>query len=167
MAQEKQKQKGQHGGPRPKVRPDDRRGWNTVGGSTPHLIAYQPTDEHRELVKTYAVVLTIPQLAKKLGISESTLLRHYRSEIDEAMATAVAAVGSKLFRSAMSGHFGAQVFFLKTRGKWSQRIELTGEDGGPVETRDLSVLSDDELGDLKRLLGRLAGVGDGEPEGGA
>ena len=47
-------------------------------------------------------------------------------------------------------------------GQWTEKRELTGKDGGPIEFRDrpdLSKLSDDELNNLERLLSKTTDPG--------
>ncbi len=152
------------GGPRLKVRPDDARTGALPGvqGQAP----YEPTDAHREMVKTYAVVLTLPQLATKIGISQTTIRKYYGPEFDEAMANAVASVGSKLFQKAINGHPASMMFFLQCRGKWTRRIEHVGADGGPIDYRQTEGYTDEQLAALEAAATILAGVDHGQPEGG-
>lgn len=131
---------------------------------------YVPNEEHRQMVKTYAVVLTQEQLAKHMGMSVDTLTKHYRKEFDQAVAMAVANVGSKLVKKAMAGHFGAMVFFLRTKGKWSQRVEVSGPNGGPITHVDLSPvlnnMTEEQLGLLEPLLEHLLAAGGVDVNGG-
>lgn len=126
---------------------------------------FEPSEEQRQTVKTYAVVLTQAQLAAHMGISEDTLQRHFRKEIDQATAMAVASIGSKLFKKASDGNLAAMIFFLKTRGKWNSRIEVTGAGGGPIKTFDLSRYSEEELRLLLPLIDQLLIEAGESPEG--
>jgi len=60
---------------------------------------------------------------------------------------------------------GALQLIGKHLGLFAERVEHTGKDGGPIETRrvvpDLGDLTDDELRDLVRLVDRLEGKGGG------
>lgn len=170
---------GQHG-PTPKIRPDDARGTppgkGTMPGghggrigNPPHV----PTDELRLQVKTLAKVTSKEAIAATIGVSVATLHRHYRAELDDGLNEAVATVGAKLLGKALEGNLTAMIFFLKTRGKgaYSQRIEHTGADGGPLRHVDLSGFlagkSDDELAALLPLLEQLAAAaGTGDESGG-
>jgi len=146
-----------NGGPRPKVREDDRRG--VRAGTTHAEFIYEPDDQTRELVKTWIKVLTIDQVAQKLGIGRDTLMRHYRAELDSGITDAIAAIGSKVLSQAMAGDKASQFFFLRTRGKWSVRQEITGPGGGPIQTVDPSVLAgltDEEFEIYERLCERFA-----------
>jgi hypothetical protein len=165
----KEKTKENRGGPRPKVRPDDRRGWNARGGSEPYFEGFQPTDEHRELIKTYGVILTQPHLATMLGISQSTMIRHYAAEIAISQARATATIGSKLYAAAVAGEPWAIRYYLNTIGKFARRVEVSGPDGAPLMPPDvdLSKCSDDQLDIIERAVRILAGIDQGEPDGDA
>jgi hypothetical protein len=157
-----------NGGPRPKVREDDRRGGAGVPGAKDERTgrgmidnnAHVPTPESREQVFTLIQTLTQPVLAKKMGISVSTLQRHYARELELGIAEVASEIGSMLIGKAKSGNLTAQIFFLKTRGGWSIKhaIEHTGAGGGPIQTLDLSKYSDDELRILLPLLEQLGGA---------
>lgn len=96
--------------------------------------AHKPDDETREQVRNYAIVGT-PQedIAAALGVSEKTLRKHYRDELDFAATEATANVGGALYRNAMSGNVAAQIFWMKTRAGWreTERLEVTGKDETP------------------------------------
>lgn len=159
-----------NGGPRPKVREDDRRGHRGSGRSEFEAPQHIATDENRELVKTWIKVLTIDQVATKLGIGRDTLMRHYRPELDAGITDAVAAIGSKVLKQAMDGDKASQFFFLRTRGKWSVRNEITGPGGGPVQTARvdpaaLESLTDEEFELYERLCERLGGASSGGDAG--
>lgn len=151
-----------NGGPRPKTRPTDRRGAQPGHeGQAPFI----PTPEQRELVAKYAVVLPQDLLAAKMGISVSTLLRHFSEEIDVAMTDAVASAGARLFQMAMNSekpNLGALIFFLRTRGRWAERHELSGPGGLPLGSGELAdmlqtkKLDDDQLRIIESALEILA-----------
>lgn len=124
-----------HGGARPKERDDDRRG----GGAKGHMgnPPFVPTEQQRQEVRELATILNAEQIGIKLGgISKATITRHFRKELEEGVTNAVALVGAKLLKQALEGDKTSQIFFLRTKGGWVQRTELTGKDGGPVEVRD-------------------------------
>jgi hypothetical protein len=62
------------------------------------------------------------------------------------------------------------VFLLKGHRpeRYRERVEHTGKNGGPIQTQsvpvDLSQLSDDELADLERLVGKADPNAGGDPE---
>lgn len=146
-----------NGGPRPKTRPDDRRGLTAISTGdrsirTPPFVA---TPEQRAKVKEYARVCNDDQIAILVGISVSTLQRHFRAELDEGRAQVTATIGAKLIAQALAGDKASMIFFLKTRGGWTQKHELVGKDGGPIRTFDLSAYSPDQLKLLMPIIDQL------------
>ena len=86
---------------------------------------HEPTDTGRKLVELHAMIGT-PQetIASILGIDPKTLRKHYREELDHALAHANATIGGALFNKARDGDIAAQIFWMKTRAKWRERQEL-------------------------------------------
>ena len=98
---------------------------------------FVPTAEQRKTVRAMAA-FGIPQLeiGKVIGISDRTLRRAFRGELDKAAIEANAKVAEVCFRMATSGTVPAATFFwLKTRAGWREvtRQEHTGGDGGPIK----------------------------------
>ena len=110
------------------------------GGTKKHTggrPAHVPTEETRALVKTWAQVgTTQPVISRELGISEDTLQKHYRDELDEASSRGVANVASNLYSKAMAGDTTAMIFYLKTRGRWSEKPALGDSDNPLVVQTD-------------------------------
>ena len=122
---------------------------------------HQPNAEGRQLVQLHATIGTPhATIARLLDIDAKTLRKHYRDELDLAMAQANAAVGGALFRKAKAGDTASMIFWMKTRAGWREtnNMELTGKDGGPIRTEEASAR---EL-ILERLARRSAAAG---PEG--
>ncbi|MCY1226505.1 hypothetical protein D9M68_643120 [compost metagenome] len=110
---------------------------------------FQPTDADRRLVASLAGFgapheyiasqVINPQTGKPL--TAKTLRARFRSELDNAKDKTNALVAQALFKQATGtgkGAVTAAIFWLKTQAGWKEtpkRIELTGEDGGPVEQR--------------------------------
>lgn len=110
---------------------------------------FQPTDADRRLVASLAGFgapheyiasqVINPQTGKPL--TAKTLRAHFRAELDTAKDKTNALVAQALFKQATGtgkGAVTAAIFWLKTQAGWKEtpkRIELTGEDGGPVEQR--------------------------------
>lgn len=94
------------------------------------------TDEQRAIVKNMVCVgVTQDIIAKSLGISQSTLVRHFREELDHGLAEANAAVVNALFERATKGgpsDVTAMIFWLKSRAGFR---EARGEEPGKKETR--------------------------------
>lgn len=92
--------------------------------------------------------------SKKTGIARSTHYEwcksdpEYKAAVDEIGEDAVDFVETSLFGQIKDGNTTATIFYLKTKAKhrgYVERQEITGKDGGPIQTQDLSNLTDDEL----------------------
>lgn len=86
---------------------------------------HTPTKATRDTVSLHALVGT-PQetIAGVLGIDAKTLRKHYREELDLALAKANATIGGSLFNKAKSGDTTAMMFWLKTRAGFSEKSEI-------------------------------------------
>ena len=104
---------------------------------------HKPTDEARKLVQLHATIGT-PQetIAKVLGIDSKTLRKYYRQELDTALAKANATIGGALFNKAKGGDTTAQIFWMKTRARWSEKVEhdLTSSDGSMTPSNEFRVI---------------------------
>jgi hypothetical protein len=133
-------------------------------GRPPH----QPDAISRRLVEHHAAIGTPHQtIAKLLQLSVNTVKKHYAEELELGLARANAVVGGTLFAEAKKGNITAAIFWMKTRGGWreSMRVESTGADGGPIETKsrlDLSDLSQEERDALRQIVARRAGEAEGD-----
>ena len=112
---------------------------------------WAPTDKDREMIRTMAAVgIPRDKICAVVRVSEKTLKRHCRSELETADAQANATVGSSLFEMATKGpasavRLGAAMFWLRCRAGWAVEPIATGRPGLPI----VSELSDE---DLNRLL---------------
>lgn len=86
---------------------------------------HEPTEDMRKTVTDYAAV-GVPQddIALLCGISKNTLRKHYEDELKFGGIKANAAVAGALYNKAMKGDTTSQIFWLKTRAKWSEKIDL-------------------------------------------
>lgn len=84
--------------------------------TTPH----QPTEKTRaEVTALTSFGNTQEEIASYLGICVDTLAKYYRHELDTAVIRANAQVARALFNKAVNqDDLSAQVFWLKTRGRW-------------------------------------------------
>jgi len=63
-------------------------------------------------------------IAAYIGISDETLRKHYEKEIKKGAIEANAKVAAALFSKAVDQNdVTAQIFWLKTRGRWKERTE--------------------------------------------
>lgn len=99
--------------------------------------AYEPTEDTRAKVRTWAAVGTTQDvIAAELGICIDTLAKYYREELDEATARGVANVASNLYSKAMAGDVTSMIFYLKTRGRWSEKASVGDADNPLVVQTD-------------------------------
>lgn len=107
-----------------------------TGQQAPHV----PTDKDRNFVMLgRACGLTDKQTAELVGISESTLRRHYSEELENGATRINMMVATNIFRTAtqradLKAANTAGFFWLKTRGGWNDRAatEVGIESLGPV-----------------------------------
>jgi len=114
--------------------------------------AHQPTKESRQLVQLHAAVgTTVAHIAEIMEISEKTLRKHYRVELDLGRAKANATIGGALFNSAKEGNTVAQIFWLKTRAGWREtnRVEHSLDESmlNPTTIEFAGHVKDDEQGE--------------------
>lgn len=101
---------------------------------------FVPTDKEREQVEAmsgYGLPHDNIAILIREGIDSDTLKKHFKKELQSGKAKANAKVGQTLFQKATGGDTTAMIWWSKTQMKWAetQKLELTGEDGGPVVTK--------------------------------
>lgn len=100
---------------------------------------FKPTDEQKTVVGIMAACgFPQDQIAARIGIDAKTLRKAFRKELDAGTEAANAIVAQSLFKKATGSGQGAvtaAIFWLKTRAGWKEtdRLEVTGKDGGPVQ----------------------------------
>lgn len=99
---------------------------------------YKPTEESRKKVEQMSAI-GIPQedIARVLGIDKKTLIKYYRDELDNAAVKANTAVGGSLYRKAINGDTSAQIFWMKTRARWSEKSEIEHTIKPPIINDDI------------------------------
>jgi len=101
-------------------------------------MAYKITEADRNTVRTMAAGgIPQPRIAACIGggITDRTLRKHFRRELDIAGDQANAVAISMLFAAVQKGESWAICFWLKCRAGWreTERIEHVAEGGGPVK----------------------------------
>jgi len=114
---------------------------------------HAPTDAQRQTVQLHTTVGTIqPVIARLLGITEKTLRKYYRDELDLAKAKANATIGGALFNKAKGGDTTAMIFWMKTQAGWKETsiVEGSGPNGEHLHKVgiDATRLSDTALAEL-------------------
>lgn len=126
-------------------------------GETPDNVgrpAFEFTEKQIGKVEDLAAVMKQAEIADFFGISDRTLRRTFlRDErvmaaYRRGRARAVARLGTDVLRDARGLTPGisdreqrkAREFYLRTQAGWSEKaaLELSGPEGGPIETRDVS-----------------------------
>jgi len=90
-----------------------------------------------EVYKLSIVGTRYEDIALVLGISNDTLKKYYKDELQKGRIEANAAVAGTLYEKAKQGDTPSMIFWLKTRGQWSEKntTELTGEGGAPINIK--------------------------------
>lgn len=117
-----------------------------------------PTPDQRQRVLDLAGVGANHQfIADDIGIDKKTLYVHFRRELDAGMERVHHEVASALVKQCLNGNPTAIIWYEKTRRGYRDlsRHELTGGDGGPITTFDLSTLSPDERKALLPVIDKL------------
>ena len=106
----------------------------------------KPVIDYAEVERLAAQGLTQEQICSCIGISTATLYKYKKLDKDFAEALkrgqhrGIEAVTNALFQSAVEGNLGAQVFYLKNRGKedWKdkQDLEHSGETSHTITVID-------------------------------
>ena len=94
--------------------------------------SYIKKDDDAKLVEALAIAgVTQTLIAQIVKISEPTLRKNFRKELDTSKARANAVISQALFKKAKDGNVVAQIFWLKTQAGWKEKNyhELTGKDG--------------------------------------
>ena len=118
-----------------------------LGGRPP----YVPNEKDRAIVKSMAPFINHDEIALEIGISDDTMRKYYRAELDSAKRRAHAAVGQSLLMQAVGGPEqnwreavpAATIFYAKTRMGWKEKVGL--DHSGAVGLIDYSKLTDDQL----------------------
>lgn len=94
-----------------------------------HRPPYAPTAKDRLTVKVMvAGGFERAAMAAVIGISQPTLRKHFRHELDTAAAEANSAVVASLYQMATKGkNVAAAIWWSKTRMRWSEKIVVEGE----------------------------------------
>jgi hypothetical protein len=85
--------------------------------------AFVVNDALREKAR-YLAGLGVRQddIARIIGCAPKTLRKRFRDELDRGVAEANATISGSLFGAAKGGNVTAQIFWLKTRAHWRDRM---------------------------------------------
>lgn len=129
---------------------------------------FVPTTANRLLVRKLAKAgWSQDQIAEGMGVSDETLRKYFRYELDMGNIEMCSTIESTLFEIATNAEHkscvAAATVLLKAKGgdeyRETKRTEITGADGGPLEQRiqnvdviDTSKLSFEERDTLAKIL---------------
>ena len=118
---------------------------------------FQPTQAQRDMVRGLAGMGMEHEKIRLLvkhpngkPITAKTLRRHFRAELDEGGATVQGLALGKFMKHMQSRNervsFDAIRFYLQTQHGWkiATSTELTGRDGGPLQTQDVGSMTKEE-----------------------
>ena len=100
-------------------------------------------EEDAKLVEALTIAgVTQTLIAQIVKISEPTLRKNFRKELDTSKARANAVISQALFKKAKDGNVVAQIFWLKTQAGWKEKnhYELTGKDGDKLFTEERQLI---------------------------
>ncbi|OHV67905.1 hypothetical protein LCM4576_23600 [Mesorhizobium sp. LCM 4576] len=136
------------------------------GGTLPKL-TNQDAARVVEALRAHAGIKTAAAAALKVG--KTTLYAFLKAHPDVMEAAAdvdeeiLDLAESEVAKAIRAGDMATVRWFLELKGKdrgYVRRVENTGKDGGPIQTRqkpDLSEISDEELEILGRITAKLEG----------
>jgi hypothetical protein len=102
---------------------------------------HKPTPETRTQVETMSGMgIRQIDIAVILSITHGQLVKRYRQQLDLGKAKANLSVGKTLYQKAVSGDTACMIFWAKTQMGWTEKIEVTGPEGGPIQVADTTVL---------------------------
>ena len=82
---------------------------------------HKPTQALRKMVEANArICVPQPDIALLAGITEKTLTKYYREELDRGHAEANQTVLNKLFQGIKDGDKAMIIFYCKTRLGWKE-----------------------------------------------
>lgn len=94
------------------------------------MLRHEPTDRSRQTVRILkANGNSHKTICLILEIDEKTLMKHYRTELDEALEHVKGQVGAAIVRSALQGNMAAASWWMARRGGVDWKAPKDTEDG--------------------------------------
>ena len=92
-----------------------------IGHALMTLPAHAPTPELRAIVaRSSGLGLPHESIGHLIGISDTTLRKWYKADLDSGRASAHAQVASTLYDKAISGDNACLIFYARTQLKWAE-----------------------------------------------
>jgi hypothetical protein len=90
--------------------------------------AYKASDSDRAAVEKMCVAgITRETMSRVMEISEPTLLKHYKKELETSSVKANTNIAGKLYEKAINGDTTALIFWCKTQLGWRETTGLVIE----------------------------------------
>jgi hypothetical protein len=100
---------------------DTKNSLSIKNAGNPNFIEHEPTEALIKQVKAMASCGVQGKLiAASIGISEPTLIKHYKDHMNVARASAHLQVGNSLFQRAINGDTSSAIFYAKTQMGWRE-----------------------------------------------
>jgi len=105
--------------------------------------SHKPTEQTRQTVRDLSAFgITHEHIARRLGITHETLVKHYKDDLEDGHINAVMNVANALYHQATVMQIPAStMFFLKTRGRWRETDD--GNNKLVIEVKGALPLDDD------------------------
>jgi predicted ArsR family transcriptional regulator len=104
-------------------------------------VEHIPDEKSRLLVKSLSAVgIRYIDIAQKLDITDDTLRKHYKKELEDGRIDANASIGNTLFQQAKNGNTSAAIFWLKTRAGWKETSVTEHVAGEGQEIRGINMV---------------------------
>ena len=101
-------------------------------------LKHEPTEASRQLVQLHVSTGTPrDHIARLVGITQPTLRKYYKEELDLGLSKANATIAGVLFNKAKAGDSAAAMFWLKTRAGWSEKTVLAGDPNAPIQVESV------------------------------
>lgn len=133
---------------------------------------FKPTEDQKDLVMQLAAfglrhtdIALFIKNSNGQSISEPTLLKNFKDELDTGKLKANVRVAQTLYKKAINGDTTSIIFWLKSQAGWKdQRVELTGKDGKDLMPKQkvLNLPKDATPAQWEALARGLGAIGDGE-----
>jgi hypothetical protein len=82
--------------------------------------AFVVNEAMRARVRHLAGIVRQEDIAKIIGCAPKTLRKRFRDDLNRGSAVANATIANNLFAAANGGNVTAQIFYLKTMGRWRE-----------------------------------------------
>ena len=98
-------------------------------------VDHKVTESTKQTVRDlYACGITQARIAERLEISETTLRKYYKEELDDNHENMISSLAKNLYQEALNGNENAREFWLKCRGRWSYHKQPEEEKKTTTET---------------------------------